>query len=220
MPLRDVQSRIWTCKNRNIYILSDSQAAIKVIGKYQNTSKLVWECHQSFIQLAKHNRLYLIWVPGQEGIADNETADQLARTGSEHPFTGPKPAYGISIGVAKKAVWDWTNRNHRKHWESLTGLRQAKGLILGPSARRMKDLLILNSDQFRWVVGLFTGHCHLKGHLSKLGLTDDPTCKRCLEKDESATHILCDCKPIAYLRIRHLGQFFMEPSDYYDAPPP
>jgi hypothetical protein len=52
------------------------------------------------------------------------------------------------------------------------------------------------------------------GHL---GLTDNPTCERCLEENESATHI-CDCEVIAYLRCRHLGQFFMEPNDYYDAP--
>jgi hypothetical protein len=97
-------------------------------------------------------------------------------------------------------------------------LKQAKGLISGPSAKRTKDLLKLNRDQLRWVVGLFTGHYHLKGHLFKLGLTDDPICERCLEEDESATHILCDCEAIAYLRFRHLGQFFMEPSDYYDAP--
>jgi hypothetical protein len=31
-------------------------------------------------------------------------------------------------------------------------------------------------------------------------------------------HVLCDCEAVAYLRFRHLGQFFMEPSDYYDAP--
>jgi hypothetical protein len=37
-------------------------------------------------------------------------------------------------------------------------------------------------------------------------------------ENESATHILCDCEPVPYLRFRHLGQFFMEPSDYYDAP--
>jgi hypothetical protein len=55
-------------------------------------------------------------------------------------------------------------------------------------------------------------------HHSKLGLTDDPICERCLEEDESATNILCDCEAMAYLRFRHLGQFFMEPSDYYDAP--
>jgi hypothetical protein len=30
--------------------------------------------------------------------------------------------------------------------------------------------------------------------------------------------ILCDCEAIANLRFRHLGQFVMEPSNYYDAP--
>jgi hypothetical protein len=142
----------------------------------------------------------------------------VARTVSEHPFIGPEPACGISVGVATKAFRDWTNRNHKKHWESITGLTQAKGLTLGPSARRMKDLLKLNRDQLRWVVELFTGHCRLKGHLFKLGLTDDPICERCLEEYESATHILCDCEAVAHVRFCHLGQFFMEPSDYYDAP--
>jgi hypothetical protein len=39
------------------------------------------------------------------------------------------------------------------------------------------------------------GHCHLKGHLFKLGLRGDPTCDRCLQEDESATHILCQACP-------------------------
>jgi hypothetical protein len=157
-------------------------------------------------------------VPGHETIAGNETADQLARTGSEHPFIGPEPACGISVGVAKKAARDWTNRKHKEYWESLTGLRQAKGFIQGPSDRRTKDLLRFNIEEVRCVVGLLTGHCHLKWHLFKLGLTDDRICERCLEEDESATHILCVCEAIDYLRFRHLGQFFMDPSDCYDAP--
>jgi ribonuclease HI len=203
-------------KNRNICILSE--AAIEALGKYQITSKQVWDCHQSLILLARHNRVQLTWVPGHEGIAGNETADPLARTGSEHPFTGQEPACGISIGVAKRAVKNWMNRNHTKQWESTTGLKQAKGPISGPSARKTKDLLKLNRDQLRWITGLFTGHCHLKGYLFKLGLTDEPTSERGLEEDKSATHILCDCEPIAHVRFRYLGQFFMEPSDYYDAP--
>jgi hypothetical protein len=52
--------------------------------------------------------------------------DQLARTGSEHPFTGPETACGISVGVAMKEVRDWTNRNHKKYWESTTRLKEAK----------------------------------------------------------------------------------------------
>jgi hypothetical protein len=169
------------------------------------------------MQLDRHNRVQLIWVLGHGAIVGNETADQLSRTGSEHPFIGPEPACGISVGVAKKAVGDWTSRKQKEYWESLTGLRQAKGLIQGPSASRTKDLLRLNRDQLRWVVGLLTGHFHLKGHPFKLGLINDPICERCQE-DESATHILCDCEAVAQIRFRHLGQFFMEPSDYYDAP--
>jgi hypothetical protein len=99
-------------------------------------------------------------VPGHKSIAGNEVADQLARTGSEHRFIGPEPACGISIGVVKKAVRDWTNRNHIKQWESTIGL------ISGPSARRSSDILKLIRNQVRWIVGLFTGHCHLKGLLS------------------------------------------------------
>jgi ribonuclease HI len=83
-------------------------------------------------------------VPGHEGIVGNETTDQLARTRSEHPFAQSEPACSISIGVAKKAARDWMNTNHKKHWESTAGLKQAKCLIPVPSTRRTKDLLKLN----------------------------------------------------------------------------
>jgi hypothetical protein len=55
-------------------------------------------------------------------------------------------------------------------------------------------------------------------NLSKLGLENDPICERCLEADESAAHILCDCEALAFLRFRHLGQFFMKPSDFMTPP--
>jgi hypothetical protein len=73
-------------------------------------------------------------------------ADQLARTGSEQPFGGPEPACGISIGVAKKAVRDWTNRN-RNHKKTL-GIRYWTQTSKGTyTARRTKDMLKLNRDQ-------------------------------------------------------------------------
>jgi hypothetical protein len=50
-----------------------------------------------------------------------------------------------------------------------------------------------------------------KRHLFKLGLTEGSQ-----EREESATHILYDREAIAYLRLSHLGQSFMEPNDYYD----
>jgi hypothetical protein len=113
------------------------------------------------------------------------------------------------MGVAKTAIRYWTTMNHKKYWKSLTGLRQAKGLIRGPSAKRAKALLKLDRNQLRWVVGLLTGHCHLKGHLFKLGLSDSPTCERCQGKDEMTTHVLCECEALAHWRLHHLGQYFM-----------
>jgi ribonuclease HI len=105
-------------RNRNIYILSDSQAAIKALHNYQINSELVWDCHQSLAKLAEYNTFQLIWVPGHGGIEGNETADKLSRLGSACPFIGPEPACSISAGIAKKAVRDWTNRGHEKYWES------------------------------------------------------------------------------------------------------
>jgi hypothetical protein len=96
---------------QTLYQLTPDSEAIHIVQVA--TSKLVWDCHQSLIQLGKHNRVPLIWVPGHEGVVGNETADQLARTGSEYPFIGTEPAFDISIGVAKKVVRDWTIRNHK-----------------------------------------------------------------------------------------------------------
>jgi hypothetical protein len=90
--------------------------------------------------------------------------------------------------------------------------------IQKPYAKRAKELLKLNRHQLRWVAGLLTGHCHLNGHLFKLGLSNSPTCDRCQEENETATHVLCECEALADFRFRHLGQYFMEPSDYFDVP--
>jgi hypothetical protein len=50
----------YTC--RNICILSDSQAAIMALDSFKINSKLVWDCHQSLVKLAIHNRVQLVWV--------------------------------------------------------------------------------------------------------------------------------------------------------------
>jgi ribonuclease HI len=66
-------------RNRKIYILSDSQAAIKALNNYQINSKLVEDCYQFLVKLAEQNSIQLIWVPGHRGIEGDETANQLAR---------------------------------------------------------------------------------------------------------------------------------------------
>jgi hypothetical protein len=52
MPLRHAQPRIYrgTTETTIFY-----PSAIKALDIYQINSMLVWDCHQSIMQLAKHN---------------------------------------------------------------------------------------------------------------------------------------------------------------------
>jgi hypothetical protein len=70
---------------------------------------------------------------------------------------------------------------------------------------------------YEWVVGLLTGHCHLKGHLLKLGLSDSPTFERCQEENETATHILCECETLACLTLSLITTAHTMSSVYYSA---
>jgi hypothetical protein len=60
---------------------------------------------------------------------------------SEHSFIGPEPACDISARVAKKAIRNRMNRDHNKTPESITGLKNTKGLPQGPSAKRTPEPL-------------------------------------------------------------------------------
>lgn len=72
-------------------------------------------------------------MPGHESIAGKGRAYQLAKFGSENLFKAPEQACSISVGVAKKVVRDYTNRDHKKHWDSLTGQKETLELIQGTS---------------------------------------------------------------------------------------
>jgi hypothetical protein len=75
----------------------------------------------------------------------------------------------------------------------------------------------LSRNQSRWVIELLTGHCYLNQRLAKMGLTSSTVCKRCLDKDDSAIHILRICEAIACLTFCHLGHYFMKLDDCHDS---
>jgi hypothetical protein len=79
-----------------------------------------------------------------------------------------------------------------------------------------RELLKLNRNHLQWVTGLLTGHSP-ESTFSHWQWPIIPLVKGAW-RDESSSHILCDCEAIAYLRFRHLRHYFMEPGDYQDAP--
>jgi hypothetical protein len=163
-----------------------------------------WIVHQirSWLNSSIHFLIYYAWIVKTFDIVCSELC---------------AVSCSISIGAAKKAVSNWLNRKHTKQWESIIGLKQAKELIPGPSAKRTRDLLKLNRDQLRWIVGLYTGHCHLKGHLIKMGLMNDPICEVPRSRWISHTGPMW-LWGFSLSKISPPGIVFMEPGDFYDVP--
>jgi len=72
--------------------------------------------------------------------------------------------------------------------------------------------LSFNRTQTRAVIGLLTGHNTLRRHLHVMRLSNNPTCRKCTEK-ETSIHILCECEVLASLRHIYVGSFFLDPED-------
>jgi len=65
-------------------------------------------------------------VLGHLGINGNEITEQLATEGPSYPLTGPEPAIGISVKIARGVIRYWMNWKHEKCWQSICEPRQAK----------------------------------------------------------------------------------------------
>jgi len=44
-----------------------------------------------------------------------------------------------------------------------------------------------------------------------MGLSNNPSCRKCGTEEETSVHILCECEALASLRDTNLGSFFSEP---------
>ena len=66
----------------------------------------------------------------------------------------------------------------------------------------------IGKTQTTAVIGLLTGHNTLRRHLHVMGLSDNPTCRKCGTEEETSAHILCECEVLASLSNIHLGSFF------------
>jgi len=42
-----------------------------------------------------------------------------------------------------------------------------------------------------------------------MGLSNDPTCRKCGTEEEASVHILCECEDLASVRHTYLGSFIL-----------
>jgi hypothetical protein len=146
------------------------------------------------------------------GVRGNEIADKLARGGSGQRFIGPEPFLGVSRKNIRRKMKSWMEKQHLALWRGpCSTQRQAWELISGPNLATGARLLSFNRTQSRAVIGLLTGHNTLRRHLHAMGLSNNPTCRKCGTEEETSVHILCECEALASLRHMYLGSFFLDP---------
>jgi predicted Zn-ribbon and HTH transcriptional regulator len=86
-------------------------------------------------------------------------------------------------------------------------------LISSPKLATRARLLSFNRTKSSAVIGLLTAHNTLRRHLHVMGLSNNPTCRKCGTEEETSVHILCECPALASLRRAHLDSFVLDPED-------
>jgi hypothetical protein len=129
-------------------------------------------------------------------------------------FVGPEPFLRVSRQNMRRKMKRWMEKQHLALWcGPCSTQRQARELISGPDLATRARLLSFNRTQSRVVIGQLTGHNTLRTHLYIVGLSNNPTCRKCGTEEEPSVHILCECEDLSSLRHTYLGSFFLDPED-------
>ena len=154
----------------HIVFLTDCKSAIQNLQS--PSEKLERDTLQQLKDLSQNAQVTVQWIPAHCGLSGNETADKLAKSGSRLEQTNPP----ISYREAKTAI----KSQYKKLWDEEHNHPSDDQL---PQLERHEQTTI-----FR----LRTGHCRLRAHLHRIGLSHTPDCP-CETGSQTPEHILQSC---------------------------
>ncbi|XP_058987393.1 uncharacterized protein LOC131806753 [Musca domestica] len=189
-----------------VTIYVDSQAALKALNSFTIKSRAVLSCREAL----EHSRLSikLCWVPGHYNITGNETADELARLGSESTTieidNSVKPPLCHFLQIVHKHYHEKTQQK----WLDETGCTISKRIWPVLSEKRTRSLMSLSKPDLKLVVGIITGHCKVRAMTSKWDSDDIDYCRICQDEEEIETieHLLCHCPALINVRHKIVGE--------------
>lgn len=186
-------------KIKNIWIFSDSQAAIKRL----RTKRLgigLYFC-QSIRQKAEflkreNIKVHLHWVPAHMNIYGNEEADKAAKFGTELEKESAEKY--VSLAFIKRNIKDNAMQEWLKNWQKVKSKDNHYSQFEKQPRWKASKLNWLKKNWSN-MIQLKLGHGYFKSYLKRLPEYEDDRCLECGTK-ETPKHLLIECKKTKEIR--------------------
>ena len=147
----------------------------------------------------------LVWIPAHKGHPGNETADELAKQGTELETISDSvriPASHMKSTIRKSLYQLWT-----EEWQNSPQGSHTKHFYAAPDQHKAKYVYKLARLELGRFVRLITGHNNLNYFQYKIKYSPTHLCRFCNEAEESMLHLVNDCpRFLTFRRDTFLGQ--------------
>jgi ribonuclease HI len=190
-------------------ILSDSQSALRALGKTWTSSILLQKCVDALNDLSTIAEVDLRWIKAHVNHIGNEHADSLAKSGAVKHF--PDVVLHIEpldvdlpapVSYRHKMIHENTNKLWAEEWTNDPRFRQSKLFYREPNKLRAYRLLRSTKKQIGLMIQFLTGHGFLRRHLNLLDVESgkdpptDPACRLCGGFEETPIHFITECSAL------------------------
>ena len=187
----------------DIWIFSDSQAALEGLAKGQNRANRA--LYRKIYDIAKEIKeksvnIHLEWVPGHLGIYGNEKADKAAKHGTNQ-VEPASSELGTSISflnrkLKEKVLSDWSNI-----WQKSRQSKHYKQFDMQPKLKASQ--IKLKKLTWATIMQLKLAHGYFRSYLTRLPAYSSDICLNCDSRQrETPYHLLFQCKDQSETRKR------------------
>ena len=204
--------------HRSVNFFCDCQTAILVIAnleRAENYSELIREIQMTFfdLQLNYNVDINMYWVPGHAGIAQNETADNLAKIGAQQAISTDL-THPVTLSEAFKSIKEITSLKWTKRWSLQRTSTEYRSKVSAPGMSIIRNLTSIAPNLQKQIIRLRLDHTDLPAHKARYITNIDPLCTTC-ECQCDVNHILTECPIYAKQRDILLDNIqFITSSDF------